>query len=245
MPDGKWVFNEKFSSMGNGFTFELETMIFWAAISSVSDGLISVYGDDLIIESAYYHDVISALDLLGFTPNGEKSFYQGKFRESCGADYWDGNEVRPCYLKSDLSPKEIYRLHNWALRTGLLPHTWFRELLPYPYNSITGPDGAGDGHLVDPDFKRSFDKRGWEVFSYKSYVAAPRTVRTPTKGDFGGFLYISGTSYEKRPGVIEIPENPLYFEDFLDVRETLASESMYQERSAVSRFSLKKLRVSG
>lgn len=37
LPDGRWHKLEKVSSMGNGFTFELESLIFWALASSAVD----------------------------------------------------------------------------------------------------------------------------------------------------------------------------------------------------------------
>jgi hypothetical protein len=56
MPDGTRVRLEKFSSMGNGFTFELESLIFWALAQACSDltsrGIVSIYGDDLIVDRA-------------------------------------------------------------------------------------------------------------------------------------------------------------------------------------------------
>jgi len=56
LPDGETITLQKFSSMGNGFTFELETLIFWAITSSVRDikndrSKVWVYGDDIICSS--------------------------------------------------------------------------------------------------------------------------------------------------------------------------------------------------
>lgn len=101
--DGRWVRLEKFSSMGNGFTFELETLIF-AAISSVASGgrvgsEVLVYGDDIIVPSSTSPAVLAALRFFGFTPNERKTFHAGVFRESCGGDYFMGENVRPYYLK--------------------------------------------------------------------------------------------------------------------------------------------------
>jgi len=51
--EGKWVHLEKFSSMGNGYTFELETLIFASlchACGAGSSGVdFLVYGDDIIV----------------------------------------------------------------------------------------------------------------------------------------------------------------------------------------------------
>ena len=53
---GEWIELNMFSSMGNAFTFELESLIFWAIANAVcycsgSRGHISVYGDDIIVPS--------------------------------------------------------------------------------------------------------------------------------------------------------------------------------------------------
>lgn len=95
----KTYFLEKFSSMGNGFTFELETLVFWALSCAVSDlhkrADISVYGDDIIVPTECADDVVAALRFFGFTPNDAKTFTSGPFRESCGEDYYHGVRVRP------------------------------------------------------------------------------------------------------------------------------------------------------
>jgi hypothetical protein len=89
---------EKFSSMGNGFTFELETLIFWAIAQSTCVFSVA-FGDDLVIdrESAPY--LLRALKTFGFKVNEKKTFLAGRFFESCGADYLDGLNVRPFYFK--------------------------------------------------------------------------------------------------------------------------------------------------
>jgi hypothetical protein len=96
----------KFSSMGNGFTFALETLIFAAACKAVGSRRFSVYGDDIVIETEYASSVIRLLSFLGFKVNGAKSFVnpQSRFRESCGCDYYKGHFVTPFYLRE--LPKE-------------------------------------------------------------------------------------------------------------------------------------------
>ncbi|UUW21426.1 MAG: RNA replicase beta chain, partial [Sanya fiers-like virus 54] len=123
---GKWVRLEKFSSMGNGFTFELETMIFWALCSEIcGNELTYCYGDDIIVPCSKAEEVILALRFFGFTPNKDKSFVSGRFRESCGKHYLDGIEVTPVYQKKKVGDLfEMIRFHNrllrWGLKYGLL-----------------------------------------------------------------------------------------------------------------------------
>jgi len=107
---------ELFSSMGNGFTWELESMLFYCVLTSIVPGVwvkhhdkdvlrwphIGVYGDDLVFPGCYADRVYSTLEWLGFTVNGSKSFVSGPFRESCGADYHSGIAVRPLAVKQKI-----------------------------------------------------------------------------------------------------------------------------------------------
>lgn len=125
-----WNFSyEKFSSMGNAFTFELESLIFWALAVSVCDSLniptcsVSVFGDDVIIPKDSYELFASVSSHCGFTVNSAKSFSTGLFYESCGKHYFDGHDVTPLYQKEDLMTFEsLVRAHNrvfrWARRVG-------------------------------------------------------------------------------------------------------------------------------
>jgi len=106
---GETIKLQKWSSMGNGYTFELETLIFYALASSamVEEGLtprtqsnIHVYGDDIIVPVAAYPLLVETLNCVGFSLNREKSFTDGSFFESCGCDYYAGEAVRPVFLKT-------------------------------------------------------------------------------------------------------------------------------------------------
>lgn len=91
---------EKFSSMGNGSTFVIETLVFAAACRAVGARDYSVYGDDIVIETELVEDLTTLLEFLGFAINTEKSFTDGPFRESCGYDWYEGEDVTPFYVRS-------------------------------------------------------------------------------------------------------------------------------------------------
>lgn len=102
--DGETRHLHRFSSMGNGFTFELETLIFYtlaksAANKRVKCPTICTYGDDIIVPAKAYSLLVQVLTVCGFKTNPRKSFYKGPFRESCGADWFLGHQVRPTYIK--------------------------------------------------------------------------------------------------------------------------------------------------
>jgi hypothetical protein len=117
-----WTKLEKFSSMGNGFTFELESLIFWAIGDAVRDMYddclpFSVYGDDIIVSQKLAPIVVDVLGSVGFQVNDDKSFLSGDFFESCGKHYFKGNDVTPCYQKEiPSSLDERIRLANRLLR---------------------------------------------------------------------------------------------------------------------------------
>lgn len=116
---------EKFSAMGCGFTFELESLIFFALIiaraylDSVAEPVLSVYGDDIICNSENAHNVMKTLKDFGFEPNLSKSFLNGPFRESCGGHYYEGYDVTPFYLKKRVDTPSrlchfLNRLRRWS-----------------------------------------------------------------------------------------------------------------------------------
>jgi hypothetical protein len=176
--DGRWVMLEKFSSMGNGYTFELETLIFTALAYEAltyADFLprigkdVYVYGDDIIVPRDGVKSVVAVLRYCGFELNPEKSFSDGDFRESCGGDYFAGVPVRPFFLK-----EQPYEPQHWivianglrALSANLAsPHgfamvqrAWFYCLdqLPRDIRSCRGPQGLGDIVIHD-------EERFWQV----------------------------------------------------------------------------------
>ncbi len=133
---GTKVKTEKFSAMGNAFTFELETLIFWslaratAEYEGVQDHNVLVYGDDIICNRKIYDELVYVLNYCGFRVNETKSFRSGAFFESCGKHYHSGVDVTPVYQKSVVnSPEECIRFHNrlvrWSERTFGDP--WFFE----------------------------------------------------------------------------------------------------------------------
>jgi hypothetical protein len=134
LPDGKLVELQMVSSMGNAFTFPLQTIFFSALVMSVYKILgiqpkhfrgrtsgssnFAVFGDDIIVVKEAYDLVCRMLFLTGFTVNHDKSFKNGLFRESCGSDFYQGRSVRGVYLKTLNDVNDLYsainRLNRWS-----------------------------------------------------------------------------------------------------------------------------------
>jgi hypothetical protein len=95
----------KFSSMGNGSTFAIETLIFASACYAVGSKTYAVYGDDIVIETALVQDLLRLLRYLGFRVNVDKSYTDGPYRESCGAYWHHGISVTPFFLRGSMTGK--------------------------------------------------------------------------------------------------------------------------------------------
>jgi hypothetical protein len=200
---GKWIRLEKFSAMGNGYTFELETTIFAAiAMACMKDPYpgsnVFVYGDDIIVPTADANEVIWALKFFGFTPNKRKTFTTGNFRESCGGDFFGGVAVRPHYLKGEPDePAKLISLANGLKRLANLNgfshnrwdavrRAWFCVLdaLPSHVRRCRGPEALGD--VVIHDDQERWDTR-WRANGIR-YLRCwrPATFR---KVGWDGFAY--------------------------------------------------------
>jgi hypothetical protein len=100
----------KFASMGSALCFPIEAMVFLTIIFLSIEkeqgyrftksreflpflGSVRVYGDDLIVPIEYVHTVVDLLEHFGAKVGRHKSFWIGKFRESCGKDYYHGHDV--------------------------------------------------------------------------------------------------------------------------------------------------------
>ena len=119
LPTGNTIRLEKFSSMGNGFTFELESLIFYALAYAVceKDDYISVFGDDVILPSSRVPDYRQLCTYAGLTVNERKSFSNGYFRESCGEHCFNGTSAKPLYLRSKIrSIHDIFKTANQVRR---------------------------------------------------------------------------------------------------------------------------------
>lgn len=162
---GKRLFLEKFSSMGNGFTFELETILFATLAHEVMaeeglSGEILCYGDDLIVPVDLALPLGSALRLAGHQLNLKKSFSEGPFRESCGGDYHSGEAVSTAKLeKLPEEPSNWIALANNLRRVAggrarywaLIKPVWDTVLrqIPNQIRSLRGPSHLGDAVIHD------------------------------------------------------------------------------------------------
>jgi hypothetical protein len=261
--DGKWLRYEKFSSMGNGYTFELETLIFWGLMVGVcrhlkiSDESVLVYGDDIVVPVAAYDLAVEVLEWCGFSPNRAKSFHTGLFRESCGKDYFDGTEVRPFFQKEiPTRPEGLFALCNGLRQVAhrrnrgfgcdvRLYAPWRRTLQAIPrlvVQNLRVPRHAGvtDGIMFNWDESQASpfvisNKDGWEGISGLRYQVSPREGAKPGNwlGVVASQLYRLGDG-----GMLQRKMLGMFREDHVRWLDTLVdsvSASPRQERGATYR----------
>lgn len=126
---------EKFVSMGNGFCFPLQTLLFASLIKGVDSNArpgvdFRVYGDDIIVRKNISCAVISLLERVGFKTNSRKTFVDGPFRESCGSNWYLGEDVTPMTLDWKLDSLEnLFKFLNLS-RRNVRTSTFFSEVLP-------------------------------------------------------------------------------------------------------------------
>jgi hypothetical protein len=99
----------KFASMGSALCFPFEAFVFLTLVFLGIErelntrltpediksfrGRVRIYGDDIIIPIDFVPSVVNTLELFGARVGAAKSFWIGKFRESCGKEYYDGHDV--------------------------------------------------------------------------------------------------------------------------------------------------------
>lgn len=167
---------EKFCSMGNGFCFPLETLIFASVCYGVDRYVngkatkdFSVYGDDIVVRQNVALLVIEMLRDIGFKVNTDKTFITGPFRESCGSDWYGGQDVRPVHLKKRmLDIRHVFAFHNSTLRS---PRTelCFEEARQYLRNTLgcdflrPGREPGDTAFSVPLDTFMSSQRGNWDV----------------------------------------------------------------------------------
>lgn len=117
----------KFASMGSALTFPVEAMVFATVVmlgveksrgrrftrksAMEMRGRVRVYGDDIIVPADSVQCVLQELRTFGFKVNLDKSFWTGKFRESCGKEYYNGHDVSVVRVR-DLLPTKRTAVHE-------------------------------------------------------------------------------------------------------------------------------------
>lgn len=214
LPNGKEVRMNMISTMGNGFTFPLQTIIFASAVRAVYQLMgypcadpkshYGVFGDDIVVRKETYVFLCRMLNKLGFQVNEGKSFNSGPFRESCGGDYFHGVNIRGVYIRSLETHQQvasaINRLTRWMAGSGiLLPATmsWLKGLasdLKIPLVPYSESDDAGikvPFRLSRPKVDNSYWFRYRYLHTRTSTMVMPEPDDSPNPYGFGA-SFLSG-----------------------------------------------------
>lgn len=157
--NGKLIKLTKFASMGSATCFPIESMFFYTlcvlglirsmnlplTLSSVKrvSKHVYVYGDDIIVPVHSIPSVLRTLTDFGNVVGLKKSFYKGKFRESCGTDAYDGCDITPVYKRQQYPTRmsdQAAIISSVATANQLFSKGWYRtaEHVKLNVQQITG-----------------------------------------------------------------------------------------------------------
>jgi len=205
----------KFASMGSALCFPIEAMVFLTIIlvgierelnrqMTYKDimsliGRVRVYGDDIIVPVEYVRSVILALEDFGLRVNKDKSFWTGKFRESCGGDFYDGVWVTPIRIRREFPTGRkqsrelisVVSLRNQLYSAGLWSTAgWLDDqispLLGGIYPIVESHSTALGRHSVLPPKGNRIDA-DYQVLELKAWKPVPKLPSSPL-GNEGALL---------------------------------------------------------
>jgi hypothetical protein len=158
----------KFASMGSALCFDMEAAVFLTVVFLGIErslghrltlkeiksfkGQVRVYGDDIIVPVDHALSVVDCLEAFGFKVNLRKSFWNGKFRESCGKEYYNGHDVSITRVRRLLPTQRQHvnevesavSLRNQFYSGGLwyavrFMDEWLERLIPFRATLSTSP----------------------------------------------------------------------------------------------------------
>jgi hypothetical protein len=200
LPSGEVLPLSKFAPMGSALCFPVMALTIWALLAARSPNAdtresILVYGDDVIVPTAFAGSAITVLEAFGLKINHAKSCTQGLFRESCGMDAFKGVCVTPTRIKcrwAELPSADAYE--SWIAYAN----QFFDKRMYSTYNTIVAELEAVYGPIPDESMNlscpslrvssatpRDFKRRthaGLQKVQYKVRVSKSRIVNQVIDG---------------------------------------------------------------
>lgn len=153
-PRGDITYLKKYAGQGSAVTFPLQSIVYSmcciAAVLSYENKVVSrrnitavakrvrVFGDDIIIPGPALSHLAVILEFLQLKINGDKTHWEGNFRESCGMDAFKGQDVTPVYIRALRLENKPASLTSWvdvcnnAHSAGLFHlSNWMEEQIPW------------------------------------------------------------------------------------------------------------------
>jgi len=153
LPDGTIIGPlKKFASMGSALCFPVEAMYFYTIcvgallriqnlpVTHENVRMVSrdvyVYGDDIVVPSKHAVAVLDYLQKYNCKVNTDKSFWNGKFRESCGVEAYGGEMVTPTYVRKPQpeNRQQADRLVSWIETANLFQKKGYVRTSSHIYN---------------------------------------------------------------------------------------------------------------
>ncbi len=231
LPNGERILLRKFATMGSALCFPMESMVFctivYMAIAKARgeylpsswtlkslEGKVSVYGDDIIVPREYTQSVVELLETFGLKVNRSKSFSESHFRESCGAEFYDGHDVSIVRARKRLpdNRRHVDELVSTVAMRNLYAqaygHTAFVEaldsfiggLIPFPYGYPETPalvrwTSAGDD-IIDLKGQEYRFHSGLQQLFVRAVAVKSRKRDDPLDG-YGALLKSLTTSFQE------------------------------------------------
>lgn len=227
-----------FSTMGNGFTFPLQTLIFsaiaYGALCSRAGAkkfryydedlrTIGCFGDDLVVPRLIYDDVLSVTLAMGLLPNVDKSYGAGPFRESCGTDWFDGSNVRGVYCEDLASPTQrvilFNRLAEWSATWLPLPRTLQRiwDAIPRSHrNFVPLWEDCASGVRI-PSKTRRPGSAGTLLVNRDLRQNLSKTLRISLGAYAGDYVYRPFRTVARNHNLAQVLPEPFIVDDRVEV----------------------------
>ncbi|DAD50117.1 RNA-directed RNA polymerase [ssRNA phage Gephyllon.3_15] len=228
----------KYASMGSALCFPMEALVFTTLIflgiqKSLNTtltrkdvksflGSVRVYGDDLIVPVEHVSSIVQTLEHFGAQVGLDKSFWTGRFRESCGKEYYDGEDVSIVRVRhllpstiADVTEvnstvelrNQLYMFGYWHVCRWL--DTRLRGILKY--YPIVGPNSSVLGRVSFLGYENQRMHPSLHSPLVRGYVVQAKAPRDPLDGT-GALLKCLLKLAHKHGVPVDYPVNevPLY-----------------------------------
>lgn len=213
---------KKCFTQGSACTFPVQTIIYsMIAIASIfaSDSKyrritsssiasvasqVRVFGDDIIVPTKALPKLTEFLSFLQLSVNLNKTFYKGKFRESCGLDAYDGVDVTPARIKRfsvnpshEVAQSMLESSNNFHKRGMWHVSAWIQShLRKYDFQIV--PIHDSDGLASFCGMSRDHLKKRWnstlQTVEWRVSFLVSNSKKVPTQSAHDLLEFVSGRS---------------------------------------------------
>lgn len=201
LPNKREISTKKFAPMGSALCFPVMSLVHYAlalgsmkvrkpgcSYRALAEDLY-VYGDDIICHVQDVETLLEEFPVYGLKFNRDKSFFSGKFRESCGVDAYDGVNVTPVRVKSTQFlqrdgaslQKHLAHYHEFKKRGYVSLAIYWRNMIQQTWGDLPYvTEESGVPGWVVPRDRIYRDNHGW-MWNRKlqTWVKRVKVCKTP------------------------------------------------------------------